>query len=244
MTALRAKGVAVTLFAVAGEPTVEDARAGVRAVAEAGAEAVIAFGGGSALDAGKAIAALATNGGDPLQHLEVVGAGRPLDHASLPFIAIPTTAGTGSEVTRNAVLAVPEARVKASLRGATMLPRLAIVDPDLLAPLPPAVIARAASTRCHRSSSRSCRPAPTRSRTPWRARRSAGRRPRCGGPSRRAAGERRCHRPGARGPGVHQRLRWAVPGQRRPGGRPRVRRASRRHVRRRPRRPARRSCPP
>lgn len=138
---LRAKGVAVTIFAVIGEPSVDDARAGVRAAAEAGADAVIAFGGGSALDAGKAIAALAANGGDPLEHLEVVGAGRPLVRASLPFVAIPTTAGTGSEVTRNAVLAVPEAQVKASLRSAFMLPRLAIVDPDLLAALPPAVIA-------------------------------------------------------------------------------------------------------
>lgn len=138
---LRAQGVIVTLFAVAGEPTVEDARAGVLAAIEAAADTVVAFGGGSALDAGKAIAALATNGGEPLEHLEVVGAGRPLVRASLPFIAVPTTAGTGSEVTRNAVLAVPEAQMKASLRGASMLPRLAIVDPDLLAPLPREVIA-------------------------------------------------------------------------------------------------------
>jgi len=136
---LAAHGIAVTTFAVAGEPTIEDARAGARAAADAGA--VIAFGGGSALDAGKAIAALAANGGDPLDYVEVVGAGRPLARASLPFIAIPTTAGTGSEVTRNAVLAVPDARVKASLRSPFMLPRLALVDPDLLAPLPRAVIA-------------------------------------------------------------------------------------------------------
>ncbi|HEY8926391.1 MAG TPA: iron-containing alcohol dehydrogenase, partial [Polyangia bacterium] len=102
---------------------------------------VVAFGGGSAVDAGKAIAALAANGGDPLDYLEVVGAGRPLNRPSLPFVAIPTTAGTGSEVTRNAVLAVPEARVKASLRSPFMLPHLAIVDPDLLAPLPRGVIA-------------------------------------------------------------------------------------------------------
>ena len=138
---LVAHGVAVTTFPVTGEPTIEDARAGARAVADAKAGAVIAFGGGSAVDAGKAIAALAANGGDPLDYLEVVGAGRPLAQPSLPFVAIPTTAGTGSEVTRNAVLAVPEARVKASLRSAFMLPRLAVVDPDLLAPLPREVIA-------------------------------------------------------------------------------------------------------
>ena len=138
---LAAQGIAVTTFSVAGEPTVSDARDGARAAVEAGAGAVVALGGGSAVDAGKAIAALAANGGDPLDYLEVVGAGRPLTRPCLPFIAIPTTAGTGSEVTRNAVLAVPEARVKASLRSPFMLPHLAIVDPDLLAPLPRAVIA-------------------------------------------------------------------------------------------------------
>jgi alcohol dehydrogenase class IV len=128
-------------FPVAGEPTVELARAGVRAVEASGAAAVIAYGGGSALDAGKAIAALATNGGEPLDFLEVVGRGQPLMHVPLPLVAIPTTAGTGSEVTRNAVLAVPEAGVKASLRSPSMLPRLAVIDPDLLAGLPRAVIA-------------------------------------------------------------------------------------------------------
>jgi len=102
---------------------------------------VIAVGGGSALDAGKAIAAAAANEGDLLDYLEVIGAGRPLTHPSLPFIAIPTTAGTGSEVTRNAVLASQEHRVKASLRGAGMLPRLAIVDPELTLDLPRSVTA-------------------------------------------------------------------------------------------------------
>lgn len=138
---LEAAGIATTSFAVADEPTVELARAGVRAVREWGASAVVAYGGGSALDAGKAIAALATNGGEPLDFLEVVGQGRPLTQAPLPFVAIPTTAGTGSEVTRNAVLAVPGAGVKASLRSPSMLPRLAAVDPDLLAGLPRPVIA-------------------------------------------------------------------------------------------------------
>ena len=138
---LSAAGIATSVFPVAEEPTVELARAGVRAVREAGATAGVACGGGSALDAGKAIAALAPNGGEPLDFLEVVGRGRPLAHAPLPFAAIPTTAGTGSEVTRNAVLAVPDAGVKASLRSPSMLPRLAAIDPDLLAGLPRAVIA-------------------------------------------------------------------------------------------------------
>ena len=102
---------------------------------------MIGFGGGSAIDAAKAIAALAANGGDPLDYLEVVGRGQPLAQPSLPFIAIPTTAGTGAEVTRNAVLASPEHRVKASLRSPLMLPRVALVDPELTYSLPPAVTA-------------------------------------------------------------------------------------------------------
>jgi alcohol dehydrogenase class IV len=138
--ALGLAGIEPALFTVAGEPTVDLIRAGVARLEEQGAQAVVAMGGGSALDAGKAIAAIAGNGGDPLDYLEVVGRGQPLPHPSAPFVAIPTTAGTGAEVTRNAVLSVPEARVKASLRSPHMLPRLAIVDPDLLVGLPPAVV--------------------------------------------------------------------------------------------------------
>lgn len=131
-------GIAVVTFPVAGEPTVHDARKG----AEVGAacDLVVAIGGGSAVDAGKAIAALLANGGDPLDYLEVVGRGQPLVHASRPFIAVPTTAGTGSEVTRNAVLGVPEAGVKASMRSPFMLPTVAVIDPDLLVGVPPSVL--------------------------------------------------------------------------------------------------------
>jgi alcohol dehydrogenase class IV len=138
---LAAAGLSVTPFPIAGEPTVGIARAGVAAARAARAGAVVALGGGSALDGGKAIAALAANDGDALDYLEVVGAGRPLERPPLPFFAVPTTAGTGSEVTRNAVLSVPGARVKASLRSLLMLPRLAAVDPDLLGALPPSVVA-------------------------------------------------------------------------------------------------------
>jgi alcohol dehydrogenase class IV len=139
--ALGMAGVEPVLFTVAGEPTVDLVRAGLARLEEQGAQAVVAMGGGSALDAGKAIAALAGNGGDPLDYLEVVGRGQKLERPSLPFVAIPTTAGTGAEVTRNAVLGVPESRVKASLRSPHMLPRLAVVDPDLLVGLPAAVVA-------------------------------------------------------------------------------------------------------
>jgi alcohol dehydrogenase class IV len=128
-------------FPVAGEPTTHLIRAGVQRAREAGCDLVIGFGGGSAMDAGKAIAALLTNEGELLDYLEVIGPGRPLTRPSAPFIAIPTTAGTGAEVTRNAVLASPEHRVKVSLRGALLLPRVAVVDPELTSDLPPALTA-------------------------------------------------------------------------------------------------------
>ena len=123
---------------VDGEPTIEDAQ---RAAAHADVEIVVAIGGGSALDLGKAAAALIANGGDPLRYLEVIGEGRPLERPSLPCVAIPTTAGTGSEVTRNAVLGSPTHGVKASLRSPHMLPAVALVDPELTYDLPPALTA-------------------------------------------------------------------------------------------------------
>ncbi len=135
VAALEAAGVACVGFRVPGEPTVELIRSGAAFAREERCELAIAFGGGSAVDAGKALAAMLVNPGDPLEYLEVIGQGKPL-RASAPFIAIPTTAGTGSEVTRNAVLGSPEHRVKASLRSAAMLPRLAVVDPELTLDLP------------------------------------------------------------------------------------------------------------
>lgn len=138
---LAAAGVRATTFSVAAEPTVATARAGVAAARAASCDVVVACGGGSTIDAGKAIAALVANGGDPLDYLEVVGRGQPLTRRSLPFVALPTTAGTGSEVTKNAVLGSPEHGVKASLRSPLMLPSVALVDPDLLVGLPAEVIA-------------------------------------------------------------------------------------------------------
>ena len=135
------RGLDFAIFSTAGEPTVDTARSGARLARSEGCDLVIGFGGGSAIDAGKAIAALATNSGEPLDYLEVVGRGASLRNAPLPFLAIPTTAGTGSEVTRNAVLGSPEHRVKASLRSPMMLPRIAIVDPDLTMGLPPEITA-------------------------------------------------------------------------------------------------------
>jgi alcohol dehydrogenase class IV len=135
------RGIAVFPYGFLGEPTLAVARAGVERAFAGDCDGVVAMGGGSPLDAGKAIAALLANGGDPLDYIEVIGRGRPIERPSVPMVAIPTTAGTGSEVTRNAVLAAPDERVKASLRSPHMLPRLAVVDPDLLAGAPPAVLA-------------------------------------------------------------------------------------------------------
>jgi alcohol dehydrogenase class IV len=141
LAAIRAAGLATTIFPVAGEPTTADAERGTAIARAAACDLVIAIGGGSPLDAGKAIAALLTNPGDPLDYLEVVGRGRPLTADPAPFLAVPTTAGTGSEVTKNAVLAATDQRVKVSLRSAKMLPRAAIVDPALTLSLPPHVTA-------------------------------------------------------------------------------------------------------
>lgn len=138
---LTSQGIQVTLFSVPGEPTVDMALMGVEAARQAACDLVIGLGGGSVLDAGKAIAALLTNPGEALDYLEVVGKGQALTQAPAPYIAIPTTAGTGSEVTRNAVLAVPEQQVKVSLRSPRMLPKLALVDPELTYGLDPATTA-------------------------------------------------------------------------------------------------------
>ncbi len=139
--ALDAAGISHTGLAVGGEPTVDLVRDGIGLARAAACDVVLGFGGGSAIDAAKAIAAMLGNDGDLFDHLEVVGRAQPLTRASVPWIAIPTTAGTGSEVTSNAVLASPEHHVKVSLRSPLMLARVALVDPELTYALPPAVTA-------------------------------------------------------------------------------------------------------
>jgi alcohol dehydrogenase class IV len=136
---------------VTGEPTVESVRAAAAAARDHGADVVVAVGGGSVLDAAKAVAMLLANGGDPVDYLEVVGRGRPVRRRAVPCLAVPTTAGTGAEVTANAVLASPGHRVKASLRSPLMLPSVALVDPALTLDCPPPVTASAgldALTQC------------------------------------------------------------------------------------------------
>jgi alcohol dehydrogenase class IV len=138
---IRDQGVEVTNFCVAGEPTTDLVLNSVQKAREAAGDVVIGIGGGSILDTGKAVAALLTNGGEPLDYLEVIGKGMPITKPSAPYIAVPTTAGTGAEVTRNAVLASKEHGVKVSLRSPFMLPDIAIVDPDLTHSMPPDVTA-------------------------------------------------------------------------------------------------------
>jgi alcohol dehydrogenase class IV len=135
-------GAAVHTWLSAGEPTVDSIRQAVCETRPNRIEVVVSVGGGSVIDAGKAIAAMLANDGDLMDYLEVIGGAMPLPKPSLPFIAIPTTAGTGSEVTRNAVLGSHERRVKVSLRSASMLPTLAVVDPELAYDLPRPVTVR------------------------------------------------------------------------------------------------------
>lgn len=124
------------VFSVCGEPTVELVEKGAEDARQHGCGWVIGLGGGSVIDAGKAVAALATNLRPVMDYLEVIGKGQTLENEPLPYMAVPTTAGTGAEVTRNAVLASKEDRVKVSLRSAKMLPTVAVVDPELTYGLP------------------------------------------------------------------------------------------------------------
>ncbi len=138
---LEKRDAKVVLLCVDGEPELAFVSGAADLARRRSVQVVVGLGGGSAIDAAKAIAALAANEGDPIDYLEIVGAGKAMGNAPLPLIAVPTTAGTGSEVTRNAVLSVPERRLKVSLRSPLMLPRLAVIDPVLTYGLPPAITA-------------------------------------------------------------------------------------------------------
>lgn len=138
-------------YSLSAEPTFEQARNAVAACRDAGADLVVGLGGGAVIDLAKAVSVLAAQDGDPLDYAEVIGGGRPLGRAKIEMIAVPTTAGTGSEVTANAVLASSEHRVKVSLRGPAMLPDVALIDPALTLTCPPSVTAHSgmdALTQC------------------------------------------------------------------------------------------------
>jgi len=128
-------------FEVGEEPTVEIVDQGLDFAKKNNCWAVISFGGGSVIDAGKAIAAVLANGGEFMDYMEVIGRGKPLSKLSLPFIAIPTTSGTGAEVTKNSVLTSLQHKQKVSVRSSYMLPNIALVDPELTLSVPKEVTA-------------------------------------------------------------------------------------------------------
>jgi alcohol dehydrogenase class IV len=138
---LESKGVSHAIFSVGSEPTIAMAQEATELAKQQQCGFVVGFGGGSALDTAKAVAALITNGGQLLDYLEVIGLGKPITRLCAPLITIPTTSGSGAEATANAVLASPKHRVKVSLRSPLMLPRLALVDPALTCPLPSSITA-------------------------------------------------------------------------------------------------------
>jgi len=139
---LRAQGISWLHLAIPGEPSPQMVDEAVRALRTESIDVVIGIGGGSALDAAKAIAGLLKTGNSVMDHLEGVGPELPYVGPATPFIAVPTTAGTGSEATKNAVLSVqgPDG-FKKSFRDEKLVAEYALIDPDLLATCPPTVIA-------------------------------------------------------------------------------------------------------
>lgn len=136
---LEASGVTAESFAIGHEPTTDDVGRGTSIGRETGCDLVVSIGGGSALDTGKAISALLSNAGEVMEYLEVIGDGKPLAQPPVPHIAVPTTAGTGSEATKNAVLLSEEHAVKVSMRSPLMVPTIALVDPALTRSMPRSV---------------------------------------------------------------------------------------------------------
>ena len=138
---LNKQAVECITFSVSSEPTTMLVKAGIAQTRQTKCDIVIGIGGGSVIDTAKVIAAMLTNSGELEDYLEIVGLGKTITKNPAPFIAIPTTAGTGAEVTRNAVLGVPQYGSKVSMRSSLMLARLAVVDPELTYSMPPALTA-------------------------------------------------------------------------------------------------------
>ncbi|MEZ5104941.1 MAG: iron-containing alcohol dehydrogenase [Draconibacterium sp.] len=129
-------GKTLSFFSIESEPTIEMINVGVQLARTEKCNLVIGFGGGSVIDAAKAIAALVPNDGELMDYLEVIGDGKPLLKKSLPVVAVPTTSGTGAEVTKNAVIKSEEHHVKVSLRSDFMYPDFAVVDPEIMVSMP------------------------------------------------------------------------------------------------------------
>ena len=148
-TGLRAAGIAWDHLSVDGDPTSELVDDAVAARRHDPPDVVVGIGGGSALDAAKAIAGLLRSGTAALDHLEGVGRGLPYPGPATPLVAVPTTAGTGSEATKNAVLSGrggvaatgASGPYKKSFRDDRLIAAVAVIDPELLIGCPPAVIA-------------------------------------------------------------------------------------------------------
>lgn len=126
-----------------GEPELEQVLDNVRVAKAHNICRIAAIGGGSVIDMAKAIAALSglPDNEDPIQYLEVIGAGKPLPNPALPVMAVPTTAGSGAEATKNAVIASSSHKVKVSLRHPSMVPSMVLLDPDLSLTMPPRITA-------------------------------------------------------------------------------------------------------
>lgn len=142
---------ALQIWRSSGEPSVEGVRAATAAAREMAPDVIVGLGGGSVIDTAKSVGILLRNSGDLMDYLEVVGKGQTLAPETVPVIALPTTSGTGAEVTANAPIYSPEHKIKASLRSTAMIPAIAIVDPDLTLSTPPAVTASSgldALTQC------------------------------------------------------------------------------------------------
>ncbi len=139
---LGAHKIDTLIFSITSEPTVDVINQGLEAARVGDRDLVISIGGGSVIDTAKAVAAMLTNRGQLLDYMEVIGAGQKFTKPSAPHIALPTTAGTGTEVTRNAVIASPEHKRKVSIRSSLLLPNVAIVDPSLTITTPKTVTAQ------------------------------------------------------------------------------------------------------
>ena len=138
---LKKQDIVFSLFIVPEEPTTDLALAAVEKARRDGYDFVIGIGGGSVLDIGKVVAALLTNSGELMEYSEVIGGSQPLNRQSAPYMAIPTTSDTGTEVTRNAVLDSPLHQIKVSMQSPFMLPRIALIDPELTYSMPPSITA-------------------------------------------------------------------------------------------------------
>jgi alcohol dehydrogenase class IV len=135
------KSIAYSIYFAAGEPTINSIQDTLSAIGQTTFNSIMGIGGGSALDTAKATAAMLANPGELTEYLEVIGQKKPLTFPTLPLIAIPTTAGTGSEVTKNAVIGITTHKMKVSLRNDFLLPKISLIDPELTLSLPKQITA-------------------------------------------------------------------------------------------------------